>query len=181
VPTLLLLGRMWGLHVALPLAALEGLTALWWWEGGATIPTIDRAVPMPAVLPPLLAISIAWVLVERWPDALATAARSPQLIRLGRYAAAQAICLAAALGASALGTDHGAVALTVIGVSAAGLLAPVLQGWLWMPLVMAGYAWLQLAARQYSGDYLHNAIALAIASSVIGGSVYVRWPRPPHE
>jgi hypothetical protein len=167
-----LVGRAWDLHIGLGLAAAVSLLAREWWNVDATVPTVDRALPMAAVVPPALALATAWTLVERWPIPTQAAARSLVVVRAVRFAAVVTTCAAAGAVAS-WGDGQGETpAVAVIGVACAATLTPTTQRWTWLPLTAAGYAWLQHAARGSMGDYLPHDAAVAIAACIVGAVVY---------
>src|SRR5262249_20981238 len=138
------LARAWRLDVAGIIAVGAGAAAALWWDAATPVPTVDRAVPIIAILPTVLVLSVGWVLVERWPSAMAPAWRSPELVRLGRYVVVQGVCgSAAAVATIRAGTD--CVAVTLVGVALVGVLAPWLRGWYWVPMLLTGYLWLQVS------------------------------------
>jgi hypothetical protein len=170
--TIVLLSRVWGLRSALLLAGIEGLASLYWWRGGTPVPTIERNIPMPALLPAVLVISLTFVLIERWPEQMCTSARALTRIRLARYGACLVVALIPAYAASMRGLDHETASLTAVGLGLAGVLAPVLGCWTWMPLMLLGYGWLQYAAHNVTGDYLTHDVLLAWGSVIAGGGAY---------
>jgi hypothetical protein len=174
-----LLGRIWGFRVAVPLAVAITVRAYWWWEGGTSVPTIDAPVPMPILLPPLLVIALTWTLVERWPEPMQVSARPPAFVRLRRYGSTLMLGSAAAFIASVSGPGLETVSLTAIGIAGAGLLAPFLGGWLWLPLVVAGYGWLQYGVTVFDGDYLAHDTSWAFAACILAALVYMSWTLVP--
>jgi hypothetical protein len=152
------------------LVIAEAVVARYWWHTSVAMPTVERALPMAAVVPPLLAVSLTGSLVERWPQQLATAARSAVAIRAVRFAAVVAGGLVAALVAAGH-TDRTPVLATAAGVALAGLAAPTLQRWTWMPLMLAGYAWLQYAAWHPYEPVPHLVLAASLGLAV-GALVY---------
>jgi hypothetical protein len=177
VADVLVLVRVWGLHVAVPLAVAEGLAAWVWWDGAAVVPTVDRPIPLIVVLPAALVLSVTWVLAERWPDAVSTAARSVTRVRIGRFGAVLVTCVASAAVAGLRANQLDVVAVTVVGVGLAGAVAPWLTSWLWLPLAFAGYGWLQVCAHNHTGDCLPLGVPIAIGAAAAGAAVYACWPR----
>jgi hypothetical protein len=171
VGTAWLVGRAWGLDRALAVAILEAVAARYWWHTSVQLPTVERAIPMSAVLPPLLAISLTGVLVERWPQPMATTARSAIVLRAARYAVLLAVAAAAAAAAAGR-TQDTEVWATTLGVAFAGLAAPTLRHWTWMPLVLAGYAWMQHAGRHPYDQAVPHGAAVAAIVLILGGAAY---------
>jgi hypothetical protein len=163
--------RAWRLDRALAIAVAEAVVARTWWHTSTHLPTVERAVPMAAVVPPLLTISLSWAMLEQWSQQMATTTRSPVVLRAGRFAALLAIGVAAAFTAAAR-ADGMVIATTAVGVALAGLVEPTLRRWTWMPLVLAGYAWLQYAARHPVGDIMLPGFAPAVLAGVVGGAAY---------
>jgi hypothetical protein len=174
-----LLGRVWGFHVAIPLAAAGAVCGYGWWEGGTSIPTVEPPVPMPILLPPLLVIALSWTLVERWPASMQISARRPAVVRLARYFATLVVGSGAACVASLHSPGLETLSLTAIGIGLAGMLAPFIGRWLWMPLVVAGYGWLQYGVTVVDGDYLAHDVGWAVVASVAGCLTSIAWPLNP--
>jgi hypothetical protein len=174
--TVLLLGRIWQLHVAILPAVVGCVVARHWWHAGATVPTIERAVPMPAVLPVFMTLGLTWGLVERWPDQMRTASRSTIGLRLARYAVVIGLAAAATAVAGTSSQDQETAWLTVIGVGLAGVSEPMLGRWLWAPLVLAGYAWLQYRVHQADHHSLAPDAAIAAMIGLLGACTYALFP-----
>jgi hypothetical protein len=171
VHTIWLLARAWLLHRMFLLLIAEAATARYWWDLAVQLPTVERAIPMAAVLPPLLAITLSGALVELWPQQMETTARSPSAVRAARFAVVVASGATAAVVASGR-SDRLILAATVLGIAIAGVAAPSLRRWTWMPLVLVGYAWMQYAAMHpYTAVDARGAVLAAFGVGA-GGLVY---------
>jgi hypothetical protein len=175
MPTVWLVTGAWRLGWLLLLLTAEAVGARYWWDIALQLPTVERALPMAAVVPPLLAISASGVLVELWPEQMATTARPPSALRAVRFAAVAASGLAAAVVASGR-VEAVPFAATAVGVAIAGVLAPVAGRWTWMPLLLASYGWLQFATfHPYADAWAHHGPLLA-GFLLVSAAVYSLAP-----
>ena len=138
--------RAWGLgRVALTACLAVALI-----ETAATdqfaVPTIPDRLNGWALIPALVAFTLAEPLIDRSPQLTAHATRSPVLIAVTRLGLA-ATGTALVCGYCLLSPDGEIVARWVAAGVAVGALAVAMLGpWYWVPLLPGSFAWLQHAA-----------------------------------
>ncbi len=155
-----------------------GVFGLALWGEQPALPLVRVPVPMRTLVPVLTTILLTWPLHERWPQQMATAARHPLVVPVGRFLGTQATCATGAGIASLLPANPASsvIALSSIGASVAAVCTLALGSRTVFALLPGAYLWLSAAA---------NPANLAAASSLsywlapltlVGcGAFYVWW------
>ncbi|KAA1427880.1 hypothetical protein [Nocardioides antri] len=136
-----------------------------------TLPTIEDRINGWALVPALVALTLAEPLVDRSPELTEHATRSPVVIALARLALAYAGAVVVA-GYCLFSPEGGVVAAYVLtSLALASVAAALIGPWYWAPLVPITFAWLQQTAGAFPRPSF--AIPVAVLVGTVAGSSIV--------
>lgn len=172
--------RVWGMRRALAFALVLGIGAGVYSSNVLLLPTLEQAIAVVNLVPPLAGTLLGHSLVEPLPDGARTAQRRLVPMFAARYAVLQlvgviiVVVLAGTAGYAAWPAVPAFVALSAICVTA-------LREWYWVPMLAVTYGWLQLGQGTVPDRLADLGLGGAAVAAVAGGAVYAilapRWYR----
>lgn len=165
--------RAWGLGVALLVALSLGGAALLAGDVYVDLPGVPDIVAVLHLFPGLVAMALAFPLVDRTPEWTLLSARGPVPLLLGRLAGVLALATLVAACVRAAGWSVAGTGVVLGFVGVAALASAVLGLWYWAPVLGLTYGWVQWPARDEAVRAGPAWAALWLVVLLAGGAGYV--------
>lgn len=171
--TLVAVARAWGVQRSLLLALLLGGSAQLIAASYVGLPSFTADIPALDLMPPAAALLLVSPLVDQTPELTLRAGRRLVEVLSLRYAAAHTAgaIVVASLTLSGWTLERSLAVVLFLAGSAVG--AALLDGWYWVPVMGAAYAWLLRSQQLQTNADADIPIPAAAAGLVVAGVLYV--------
>lgn len=169
----LAVARAWGVPRTLLLALLLGGFAQLVAASYVGLPSFTADIPALDLVPPAAALLLASSLVDQTPELTLRAGRPLVLVLLLRYAAAQAAGAIVIVSLASAGWTLERSLAVALFLAGSAVTAALLDGWYWVPVMGAGYAWLLRSQHLETSADADIPVLAAAAGLVLAGVAYV--------